>query len=118
MKLTKDNSFNRQQFNNNFKQQNFENPRKLDIHNKVNTSNLNIYDKSLLLLPHQQSIEYIILNIRDMIFFIIEKLENQENPIPYIISSDKRIFIFSLFLIIFGTLMLLLSSLMKSPLNI
>jgi uncharacterized membrane protein len=70
-----------------------------------------------IMLPHKQNIEHIILNIRDMIFIIIEMLENQKNPIPYILSSDRRIFTFSLFLIIFGTIMLILASLMKSSSN-
>ena len=113
MKLTKENSFNKQQFNTDF-----ENKDKLNTLNKTDTYNkLESHTEKIKLLPHQQSIEYIILNIRDMIFLIIEKLENQQNPIPFILSSDGRIFIFSLFLIIFGTLMLLLSSLMKSPIN-
>lgn len=82
--------------------------------NKYYINNEDDIIKENILLPHQQNIEYIILNIRDMIFIIIEMLENQKNPIPYILSSDKRIFTFSLFLIIFGTIMLILASLMKS----
>ena len=85
--------------------------------NKYYINNEDNKEKLILLLPHQQNIEYIILNIRDMIFIIIQMLEDQKNPLPYILSSDKRIFTFSLFLIIFGTIMLLLSSLMKSSSN-
>ena len=109
MKLTKKNYVDQNQFNKKFQQNNKKKQQTVDT---VLPSQQNI-----ILLPHKQNIEYIILNIRDMIFIIIEMLENQKNPIPYIFSSDRRIFIFSLLLIIFGTLMLLLASLMKSPNN-
>ena len=98
-------------FNNEFEKKYLiqsKNTNKYYINNEDNKENI------IIPLPHQQNIEYIILNIRDMIFIIIQMLEDQKNPIPYILSSDKRIFTFSLFLIIFGTIMLLLSSLMKS----
>ena len=67
------------------------------------------------ILPHKQPIEDVIINIRDVFFQTLNLIEDKQNPIPYIYSSDKRQFSFSLFLIIFGTLLLLLSSLMKSP---
>jgi hypothetical protein len=67
------------------------------------------------LLPHKQPIENLILDIRDTFFQVLNLVEDKQNPIPYIYSSSKRQFSFSLFLIIFGTLLLLLSSLMKSP---
>lgn len=112
MKLTKDNSFNIKQFNSDFQEKdNLETRTKSDMYNDS-------HNKLDILLPHQQSVESIILDIRDIIFLMIEKIENKQNPLPFIFSSDKRIFIFSLFLIIFGTLMLLLSSLMKSPINV
>jgi len=65
--------------------------------------------------PHKQAIEDLIIDIRDVFFQTLNLLEDKQNPIPYIYSSNKRQFSFSLFLIIFGTLLLLLSSLMKSP---
>jgi hypothetical protein len=65
--------------------------------------------------PHKQPIENVILDIRDTFFQVLNLVEDKQNPIPYIYSSKKRQFSFSLFLIIFGTLLLLLSSLMKSP---
>ena len=72
------------------------------------------YDVEIITLPHKEPIEKIILDIRDLFFQILNLIEEKENPIPYIFSSDKRQFAFSLFLIIFGTLLLLLASLMKS----
>jgi hypothetical protein len=65
--------------------------------------------------PHKQPIEDVIIDIRDVFFQTLNLIEDKQNPIPYIYSSNKRQFSFSLFLIIFGTLLLLLSSLMKSP---
>ena len=67
------------------------------------------------LSPHKQPIEDVIIDIRNIFFQILNLIEDRQNPIPYIYSSNKRQFSFSLFLIIFGTLLLLLSSLMKSP---
>jgi hypothetical protein len=65
------------------------------------------------ILPHQKSIEIIIINLREMIHIILNKLINKENPIPYINSTPDRFFTFSILLIIIGTLLLLLSNLMK-----
>jgi hypothetical protein len=72
-------------------------------------------DVEIINKPHKEPVEKIILNIRDLFFQILNLVEEKENPLPYIFSSDKRQFAFSLFLIIFGTLLLLLSTLMKSP---
>lgn len=82
--------------------------------NKIKKKNSEIdvqYEDELL--PHKRPVEDIIIDIRDIFYQILNLIENKENPIPYIYSSDKRQFSFSLFLIIFGTLLLLLSSLMK-----
>jgi hypothetical protein len=78
--------------------------------------NLESEDIEIITVPHKKPIETIILDIRDLFFQILNIIEDKQNPIPYIFASDKRQFAFSLFLIIFGTLLLLLSSLMKSPL--
>jgi len=87
--------------------------------NKVNNNLImvekNLNDVEIIILPHKEPIENVILNIRDLFFQILNLVEEKENPLPYIFSSDKRQFAFSLFLIIFGTLLLLLASLMKSP---
>jgi hypothetical protein len=72
-------------------------------------------DVEIIVSPHKQPVENIILNIRDLFFQILNLIEDRENPIPFIFASDKRQFSFALFLLIFGTLLLLLSSLMKSP---
>jgi len=63
--------------------------------------------------PHQRSIEDIIMGMRELFFKILEMLIDKENPIPYIYSSQYRQFDFTLFLIIIGSLLLLLSNIMK-----
>lgn len=78
------------------------------INNNYDTEN---YDDNIL--PHKQPIEDIIINIRNLFFQILNIIEDGHNPIPFIYSSNKRQFSFSLFLIIFGSLLLLLSTLMK-----
>jgi len=77
--------------------------------------NLEEEDIEIINSPHKEPIEKIILDIRELFFQILTLIEEKENPIPFIFSSDKRQFAFALFLIIFGTLLLLLSTLMKSP---
>lgn len=61
------------------------------------------------------SIGKIILELRDMFYMILELVSNKINPYGFIISSPKRKFIFGLFLIVFGCLLLLLSNLMMEP---
>ena len=96
-------------FNKNFEDNEMKNK---NINNKNNMPEIGVqYD----LLPHKQPIENVIIDIRDVFFQTLNLIEEGQNPIPYIYSSNKRQFSFSLFLIIFGTLLLLLSTLMKSP---
>jgi hypothetical protein len=76
--------------------------------------NLESADVEIITAPHKKPVETIILDIRDLFFQTLNIIEDKQNPLPYIFASDKRQFAFALFLIIFGTLLLLLSSLMKS----
>uniref|UniRef100_A0A6C0DCI2 Uncharacterized protein n=1 Tax=viral metagenome TaxID=1070528 RepID=A0A6C0DCI2_9ZZZZ len=97
-------------FNKNFEDNDIGNNRNINLQN-----NLEEEDMKIILLPHKQPVENIILNIRDLFFEILNRIENKENPLPFIFSSNNRQFAFSIFLIIFGTLLLLLATLMKSP---
>jgi hypothetical protein len=72
------------------------------------------YDVDLIILPHKQPFEKIIIDMRDLIFKILEMLEEKTNPIPFIFANEERKFHFSVILILFGCLFLLLASLMKS----
>jgi hypothetical protein len=63
-------------------------------------------------LPHQRSMEDIVIIMRDMIYKILELLIEKKNPLTYINSSLDKQYSFSLILIILGTLLLLLSGLM------
>jgi hypothetical protein len=83
--------------------------------NENKNRNINKFDVEVNILPHQQSIETIIIGIRDLFLIILDQIEVGKNPIPLIFASELRTFYFSLFLIILGTLLLLLASLMKSP---
>jgi len=66
------------------------------------------------ILPHQRSMEDIIVSCRELFFKILELLIDKQNPIPYIFSSDVREFSFALFLIVIGFVLLLFSNIMKS----
>jgi hypothetical protein len=52
------------------------------------------------------------INMKNLFFDVLEMLANKENPIPFIMSSPQRQFIFALMIIILGTLTLFLSNLM------
>lgn len=80
----------------------------------LNTPKKYTFDEDIIILPHKQSFEKIIIDMRDLIFKILEILEDRENPIPFIFANEERRFHFSIILILFGCLFLLLSSLMKS----
>ena len=105
----------------NFNKKFLESEQSMEKQNKLNNNLVQIDNDIVLsnndLMPHKQPVENIILNIRDLFFQILDLVENKENPLPFIFASDKRQFSFALFLIIFGTL-LLLSTLMQSPIQI
>jgi hypothetical protein len=63
-------------------------------------------------LPHQKSIEDIIILSRDMIYKLLEMMMNRQDTMAYINSSPDKQFTFALILIFFGTILLLLSGLM------
>ena len=64
-------------------------------------------------LPHEKSIEDIIISIKDVFYKIMELLFNRENPMGYIFSTPDRHFAFSLLLIIIGALLLLFSNILN-----
>lgn len=63
-------------------------------------------------IPHKNSIENTILNIREVFFNALEIVLKKQNPITYILSKNDRTFYFSVFLLIFGFFMLLFSNLL------
>ena len=112
--MQKTNTFNPVKFNSDFSS------KEVDDNNQLNKINNLEFDQDIITnqnLPHKQPVEDIIIGIRDLFFIILDKLENQENPLPFIFSSEQRQFCFSLFLIIFGALLLFLATLMTSPTN-
>jgi hypothetical protein len=110
--MQKNNTFNPVKFNNDFSSKEAEEQNDNNLNN-----NLNFDQDIITILPHKQPIEDIIIGIRDLFFIILDKLENKENPLPFIFASEQRQFCFSLFLIIFGALLLFLATLMVSPTN-
>jgi hypothetical protein len=112
--MQKNNTFDPIKFNNDF------NSTEIINNKQVNSDNNLEIDKDIItnrILPHKQPVEDIIIGIRDLFFIILDKLENKENPLPFIFASEQRQFCFSLFLIIFGALLLFLATLMVSPTN-
>lgn len=96
--------FDEKQFNKNFEEN--------DI--KINKSNEDITNDIIITKkPHERPIEDIIIIIRETFFKVLEMILDKQNPIPFILSSEERYFSITLFLIIIGTLLLLLSNLMK-----
>ena len=65
------------------------------------------------ILPHQRKLEEIIFDVRTLFFKILEMLLNKENPIPMILADNRRQLAFCLIVIFIGTLMLLISNLLK-----
>ena len=66
------------------------------------------------LYPHQKPIEDILVDVRGIFFEITDNISNKTNPIPHILNNDKKKFATSILLIMFGTIFLLISTLMRS----
>ena len=93
-----------------------ENEKKIESEQQFEISDDNdrvdeIVDKNL---PHKKPVEDIILNIRELIYKIIELIINCKNPIPYIFSTPDRQFAFTVLIIIIGVTFLFLSNILKS----
>ena len=75
---------------------------------------INSDEPKMSLLPHQRSIEDIIIITRETFFKVLDMLTNRENPIPFISESPDRFFTIALVMIILGFTLLVLSSIIKS----
>jgi hypothetical protein len=79
------------------------------------TDDLNKNDEILEnVLPHKKPIQYIIINIREMFYIVLEMLVDKKNPLPYLFSTPDRQFSLAIFLIVIGGLLLLFSNIMIS----
>ena len=65
------------------------------------------------LLPHQRSVDDIIIITRETFFKTLELLTSFKNPVPYITETPDRFFCMSVVLILLGILLLVISSLQK-----
>lgn len=104
--------FDQKQFNNQFT----ENDLKLDNEMKINNNPIMKKNDEINsnILPHQRPIGDIIILMREMFYIVLEMLIYKKNPLPFIFATLERQYIFSLFLIIIGSLLLLFSNLMIS----
>jgi hypothetical protein len=57
------------------------------------------------------------INMKDLFFDILEMLVNKQNPVPYIMSTDRIQFTFAIMVLLLGGLMLFLSNLMINQNN-
>jgi len=51
------------------------------------------------------------INMKNLFFEILEILMNKENPIPYIMNNEKRVFLVAIMILIIGVLLLFWSNL-------
>ena len=103
----KDSKFDLIKFNNDFNNNDIQNENLLLLKQQLKELN----DKEYLVLPHKLSIEDIFFESRDLFFQVFNLISEKKNPISFIFISDKRILLFSIFLICFGMVLLFLSSL-------
>jgi hypothetical protein len=75
----------------------------------ISDENINKYG----LLPHQRSIDDMLIIIRETIFKTLELIMSLKNPIPYITETPDRFFSISVVLILIGISLLVISSLQK-----
>jgi hypothetical protein len=104
-----DEQFDLKKFNYQFE----ENDLKLEeqLNNNMDMKNDEIIKNTL---PHQRSMEDIIINIREMFYKSLEMLIDKQNPIPYLMSTPDRQFSVAIFLIVIGSLFMLFANLMIS----
>jgi hypothetical protein len=102
--------FDQKQFNKNFEEAIIKEQKV-----KSEEKDLEYVDETVnIILPHMKPIEDIIITIRELLYRILELLIDKQNPIPYIMSTPDRIFAFTVLILVIGSVLLLLSNLMKS----
>jgi hypothetical protein len=119
--------FDQKQFNTQFLDNNLKLDNDLKINNNPLMKNIDEINRnssrrqisaqdysSINILPHQRPIGDTIILMREMFYIILEMLIYKKNPLPFIFATIERQYIFSLFLIIIGSLLLLFSNLMIS----
>lgn len=102
--LEKNLKFNSTNFNKEFEENSEKESKKLFIQDIKDDE----IEKEILDLTLQD----IIIELRNMFYIILEYISKKMNPLPYIFESRKRKYVFGIFMILFGSLLLMLSSLM------
>ena len=69
------------------------------------------------LIKQEKKIENLFIDIKDMFFEILDELAIGKNPFINILNNQKKLYTFSLLLIIFGGLLLFFSNLMINKEN-
>ncbi len=110
-KLERDQKFNPDEFNKQFeeadaKSEQEDNQINQEVVEKKNIKQIEKEDSSNIY------IDDLGINMKNLFFEILEKLVNKENPIPYIMETEKRQFTFAIMILIIGGLMMFLSNLM------
>lgn len=110
-KLERDQKFNPNEFNKQFeeadaKSEQEDNQINQEVVEKKNIKQIEKEDSSNVY------IDDLGINMKNLFFEILEKLVNKENPIPYIMETEKRQFTFAIMILIIGGLTMFLSNLM------
>jgi hypothetical protein len=112
-KLERDQSFNPQIFNMNF-EENEKIQAEIDMANRLkeleDKQKLE-YEKKNIIPPY---IDDFGIKMTNMLFKIIEMLNNKENPLTFIMSSQTNQLTFTIMLLIFGSLIFILSIVLSS----
>ena len=117
-KLERDQKFNPDEFNKQFEEADQVNRNEQEDNNQITQTEsvTNKQKESNINKQKEDSsnvyIDDLGINMKNLFFEILEKLVNKENPIPYIMETEKRQFTFAIMILIIGGLMMFLSNLM------
>jgi len=106
-KLERDQKFNPDEFNKQFEEA--DSAIEAEQEKKSTNQEAPVIEETPMNLSYTQDLG---INMKNLFFEILEKLVNKENPIPYIMETEKRQFTFAIMILIIGGLMMFLSNLM------
>jgi hypothetical protein len=85
--------------------------KKFEANNKINKNTISEKKNyNTHILYHSDDI---ILGLKDIIYILLDFLNNKKNPLPFIFSNEKYQLLFALLLIISGTIILLFSNILR-----
>lgn len=84
--------------------------KQFEMNDRKKKNDPDYYDEiSDKLLPHNKTIEDIIINISEIFYKTMDLLIDGQNPLPYLISTPDRFFASSIILLSIGILLLLIN---------